>query len=162
MIGLIGINYKTSPIDIREKFSLNEQLIIEFGSYLKQRKDFSGLIVLSTCNRSEYYFQMQDCCEASAFKFMLRALKEFCNVQENVRQYFYFMSDELFALEGRPYVELCDLLKLLSWCASGGEAKAFIADGQVKVDGAVELRKRCKIRPGQTVVFAGRQVLVGE
>ena len=30
-----------------------------------------------------------------------------------------------------------------------------IAEGQVKVDGAVETRKRCKIVAGQTVSFAG-------
>lgn len=70
------------------------------------------------------------------------------------------MSNEEFSLEGHPFVELNNLLKLLAWCASGGEAKTLIADGQVKVDGAVELRKRCKIRQGQTVEFAGQRVVV--
>ncbi|PMC17959.1 ribosome-associated protein, partial [Klebsiella aerogenes] len=31
--------------------------------------------------------------------------------------------------------------------------KIFIAEGLVKVDGAVETRKRCKIVAGQTVTF---------
>ena len=34
------------------------------------------------------------------------------------------------------------------------------ADGQVKVDGSVETRKRCKIVAGQTVSFAGQSVTV--
>ncbi len=60
---------------------------------------------------------------------------------------------ETFDLNGRPYVELCDLLKLTGCCSSGGSAKLVIAAGEVKVNGQVELRKRCKIRPGQIVAF---------
>ncbi len=67
---------------------------------------------------------------------------------------------EEFALEGHDYIELCDLLKVVGLCASGGEAKQRIAAGQARVDGAVELRKRCKIRRGQTVEFAGERIAV--
>ena len=65
-----------------------------------------------------------------------------------------------FELHGREFVALCDLLKLTGSCSSGGAAKTAIAAGLVRVDGEVELRKRCKIRPGQVVTFAGRQTLV--
>jgi ribosome-associated protein len=58
---------------------------------------------------------------------------------------------ETFELDERPFVELCDLLKLTGICSSGGSAKQVIAAGEVKVDGQVELRKRCKIRPGQII-----------
>ncbi|MGB3394149.1 MAG: RNA-binding S4 domain-containing protein [Stenotrophomonas sp.] len=51
----------------------------------------------------------------------------------------------------RDYVELKQLLKLTDLVSSGGEAKAIIGEGQVRVDGAVELRKACKIRAGQQV-----------
>ena len=51
----------------------------------------------------------------------------------------------------RDYVELKQLLKLADLVTSGGEAKMIIADGQVTVDGVVELRKACKIRGGQQV-----------
>ncbi len=67
---------------------------------------------------------------------------------------------EKFDLEGREYVALCDLMKLAGLCHSGGMAKSVIADGHVSVDGEVELRKRCKIRPGQIVEFDGQQVVV--
>ena len=49
------------------------------------------------------------------------------------------------------FIELHKLLKLMGVCASGGEAKAFVASGAVQVDGQTELRKACKIRAGQTV-----------
>ena len=48
-----------------------------------------------------------------------------------------------FSLGKHPHVELCDLLKLEGWSESGAQAKIAIAEGQVKVDGAVETRKRC-------------------
>ena len=67
---------------------------------------------------------------------------------------------EEFELEGRAFVELCDLLKLTGVRSSGGAAKMAVATGLVTVDGQVELRKRCKIRPGQVVACEGRQIVV--
>ncbi|MGN6512851.1 MAG: RNA-binding S4 domain-containing protein [Lysobacteraceae bacterium] len=51
----------------------------------------------------------------------------------------------------RGHVALDDLLKLTGVSGSGGEAKALVASGAVRVDGAVELRKTCKLRAGQRV-----------
>jgi ribosome-associated protein len=67
---------------------------------------------------------------------------------------------EEFELEGHEFIELNHLLKVTGLCASGGMAKAFIAEGRVKVDGNVELRKRCKIRSGQVVEFEGHRIVV--
>jgi len=65
-----------------------------------------------------------------------------------------------FELEGHEFIELNNLLKVTGLCESGGRAKQLIADGFVKVDGQIELRKRCKIRTGQLVEFEGEQVQV--
>jgi ribosome-associated protein len=43
---------------------------------------------------------------------------------------------------------------------SGGTAKTVIAEGRVKIDGTIELRRRCKIRTGQKVEFEGRTIVV--
>jgi ribosome-associated protein len=59
-----------------------------------------------------------------------------------------------FRLENE-YIELIKLLKVTGLCGSGGMAKVVTGEGCVKVDGVVELRKRCKIRKGQTVEFEG-------
>lgn len=67
---------------------------------------------------------------------------------------------EEFALEGQEWVELKNLLKLVGLCETGGAAKIAISEGLVKVDDAVELRKRCKIRSGQVVEFDGSKVAV--
>ena len=67
---------------------------------------------------------------------------------------------EDFRLDRQDYVALCDLLKLTGLCSSGGAAKMAIAEGEVWVDGQQELRKRCKIRAGQVVAFAGAEIAV--
>jgi ribosome-associated protein len=53
----------------------------------------------------------------------------------------------------RDFVELNQLLKLTGLCDSGGSGKQLVASGAVRVDGAVELRKTCKIHAGQQVVI---------
>jgi ribosome-associated protein len=64
-----------------------------------------------------------------------------------------------FTLTG-DYVELHNLLKLMSLADSGGSAKARVAEGEVKVNGKIELRKTCKIRAGQTVVIEDTTIKV--
>jgi ribosome-associated protein len=68
----------------------------------------------------------------------------------------------VFHLEGRPFVTLNNLLKIEGWCESGGAAKHAIDEGQVTVDGKVEMRKRNKISANQVVRFAGRMITVVE
>lgn len=58
------------------------------------------------------------------------------------------------------YIELDKLLKATGLANSGGQARALIAAGEVKVDGQVELRKTAKMRAGQVVEFSGQQVTV--
>ena len=58
------------------------------------------------------------------------------------------------------YIELCKLLKAANLVMSGGEGKEAVAQGLVTVDGQLETRKRCKIRPGQTVGFEGETIEV--
>lgn len=65
-----------------------------------------------------------------------------------------------FQLDGSEFIPLCDLMKIMDLSDSGAEAKHIIAEGKVKVDGKMELRKRCKIRSGQVVEFKGQKVKV--
>jgi glutamyl-tRNA reductase len=92
MLGVIGINYESAPLEVREHFSFNELQLVEFGSHLKQNEFFLGIIGLSTCNRSEFYFQMEDCSVGTAFNFMFNNLKTYFKININIHQYFYFKS----------------------------------------------------------------------
>jgi ribosome-associated protein len=60
----------------------------------------------------------------------------------------------------REPVELYKLLKFEGLVSSGGEAKILIAEGQVKVNGIVETRKRKKIMAGDLVEFAGETLRI--
>jgi ribosome-associated protein len=60
-----------------------------------------------------------------------------------------------FRLFDAEYIPLCDLLKAADLCDSGGEAKHFIANGEVKVGDITERRKRRKVRKGEVVEFKG-------
>lgn len=60
----------------------------------------------------------------------------------------------------REPVELYKILKLENLAGSGGEAKAMVADGLVRVNGAVETRKRKKILSGDIIEFAGQKMQV--
>ena len=64
-----------------------------------------------------------------------------------------------FALTGE-YIELIKLLKVMGLCSTGGMAKAAVEEGLVRVDGAVELRKRFKVRSGMRVLFEGQTIEV--
>jgi ribosome-associated protein len=65
-----------------------------------------------------------------------------------------------FSLHGQEYILLCDLLKVINLCKSGGQAKRVISEGAVKVNGEVELRKRCKIRAESLVEFTEQEIKV--
>jgi ribosome-associated protein len=58
------------------------------------------------------------------------------------------------------YVELCNLLKLVDLADSGGRGKAMVAEGLVKVDGELELRKTAKIKPGQIIECEGKRIVI--
>lgn len=51
------------------------------------------------------------------------------------------------------FIDLSQLLKASGLAMSGGEAKMFVTDGLVMVNGITESRKRRKLRSGDVVVF---------
>lgn len=65
----------------------------------------------------------------------------------------------MFKIKGE-YIELVKLIKLLGWGDTGGQAKIMIDTAMVAVDGKVETRKKCKIRPGQTVTCNTNSVTI--
>lgn len=57
-------------------------------------------------------------------------------------------------------IRLGQFLKLAGLIDSGADAKAVIANGQVNVNGDVELRRGRQLSAGDTVAFAGRSARV--
>lgn len=58
------------------------------------------------------------------------------------------------------FIKLQDLLKLANLVGTGGEAKIFIQNGDVSVNGEVCTMRGKKIRPGDTVAFDGKELTV--
>ena len=65
---------------------------------------------------------------------------------------------ETFQLDGHSHIQLNQLLKMLGWAETGGEANSLIVDGEVVVNGIVETQKRKKLIIGDKVDFAGKTV----
>ena len=70
------------------------------------------------------------------------------------------MQRTTFSLDAHEFVELHQLLKLAGVVDSGGAGKHLVASGAVAVDGALELRKTCKIRAGQRVTVDDVEIAV--
>lgn len=58
------------------------------------------------------------------------------------------------------YIELIKLLKATSICGSGGEAKSIVDDGQVKLNGQIENRKRAKLRKGDKIEVFDKSIII--
>jgi glutamyl-tRNA reductase len=51
----LGINHRTAPVEVREKFSFSNDELRAFLSSTKGQK-FNEVVLVSTCNRTELYF----------------------------------------------------------------------------------------------------------
>ena len=92
MIGLFGLNHKSAPIEIREKFVFCEEDIRRFVPQLKA-KGILGAIVVSTCNRTEIYFELKDN-HTEDFDLIGNTLIEYRKVASEVKSHFYQMKNE--------------------------------------------------------------------
>lgn len=68
-------------------------------------------------------------------------------------------STKSVAISAEP-IELCQLLKFAGLVESGGAAKHAISAGLVRLNGAVETRKRKKVVAGDRVICNGQTLLV--
>src|SRR5690554_3169209 len=93
MVGLTGISYKTSTVDVREQFSLSFNEIIPFSEILQKETDISEIVVLSTCNRTEIYFSQDKYEFPVAAKLVYKTLKKFKGVQTKYWHSFYSYSN---------------------------------------------------------------------
>lgn len=89
MIGVIGISYKTAPIEIREKFSFSKSEIATFSEVLQQETEIADLVLVSTCNRTEIYFSQDKHDNQTAFELLYETVKKFKGVTDHCWHYFY-------------------------------------------------------------------------
>ncbi|MBY0123982.1 glutamyl-tRNA reductase [Bacillus sp. S/N-304-OC-R1] len=52
---VVGLNYKTAPVEIRERLTFNPSQLSDAMKSLKNKKSILENVILSTCNRTEIY-----------------------------------------------------------------------------------------------------------
>ena len=88
---VLGLNHKTAPVDVRERFSITRQAVRNGLANLGEYEGLSEMVVLSTCNRSELYAVVDDAAED------LLTLKQFLfdltGAEEDIDAYLYSFID---------------------------------------------------------------------
>jgi len=89
LIGLISINFKTSPIEVREKFYFQDSEKMKFFDLLSSECPVEGLIILSTCNRTELYYEYENHVgeENKIFHLIMKCLVKFKKYPEGLSPY---------------------------------------------------------------------------
>ncbi len=125
---MIGIDYSSAPLELRERFSLTASGGARLAERLRQRCGAAGLVVLSTCNRTELW------CSGAA-----QPLRES-----------YFAELGLSALEYGPYF-VCrrdrPAVEYLLELACGMHSQIF---GEDQILSQVKEAVRCARERGQT------------
>ncbi|MFC4776443.1 glutamyl-tRNA reductase [Paenibacillus sp. GCM10023252] len=52
---VVGLNYRTAPVEVREQFTFDERDLPEALRQLKQTKSIMECVIVATCNRTELY-----------------------------------------------------------------------------------------------------------
>jgi len=88
----LGINHKTAPVKIREQLSFASDTVSDALTDLIARDAVNEAVILSTCNRTEIYCQL-NCEEDSteqATEVLIQWLKDFHDIKEsNISEYLY-------------------------------------------------------------------------
>ena len=93
MIGLLGLNHKSAPIEVRERFVFCEEDIKRFIPLLRLN-GVSGAIVLSTCNRTEIYYEMNEFLVPLKASDIENLLFTYRKTDKTVLKYFYHKENE--------------------------------------------------------------------
>ena len=89
---VVGINYKTSSVSEREVFQINRKEISSSLNYFNSRKEVEGVVIVSTCNRLEFYLVLKQ--NAHPFDIVNDFYFEKKKISTNQKQnLFYIFSD---------------------------------------------------------------------
>lgn len=89
---VVGVNYRTAPIDIRERFTFSEANLEIAMKKLKQTKSVLEAVVVGTCNRTEIYAVVDQL--HTGEHFIKKFLAEWFSVdKEKIVPYLYVKQD---------------------------------------------------------------------
>ncbi|WP_421616915.1 glutamyl-tRNA reductase [Brevibacillus sp. TJ4] len=90
---VLGLNYKTAPVEIREKFTFSDDGTERALHLLSQTKSIAECVIIGTCNRTEVYVV---CDQANVGRdYTLRFLAEWFGVDKaSFREHLYIKENE--------------------------------------------------------------------
>ena len=90
---LLSINHKTAPVVIREKFAISENSLNNAFQNLKSCGLNESYVILSTCNRTEIYFQSKDA--NSSLNKIYSFFKDYLSIEPKLVQEYSILSNGL-------------------------------------------------------------------
>ncbi len=94
MTGLIGISYKSADLEIRERFAFSKEEIATFTKQLLTSDKIRGVVILSTCNRTEIYYHAPQNSNKDVLQLIMGALTLHKHYYNELKPYFYFKDSE--------------------------------------------------------------------
>ena len=89
---MLGLNHKTAPVEVRERFSLAKGAVRQGLMNLSEYDGLQEMVVLSTCNRSEIYAVVDDAASDEAT--LKQFLFDLTGNEEDIDEYLYKYIDE--------------------------------------------------------------------
>lgn len=83
----LGLNHETAPVEVRERFALSEKALDREVVSLLEAKDVEEGVMLSTCNRTEYYAVVNGGSGVAELESWVCGQREFDGAREGI---FYF------------------------------------------------------------------------
>ncbi|PLR83121.1 glutamyl-tRNA reductase [Bacillus sp. V33-4] len=94
---VVGLNYKTAPVEIRERLTFNEPDLGEAMKALKEKKSILENVIISTCNRTEIY-AVVDQLHTGRY-YIKEFLSEWFGIEQNEFSPFLFIYEQDGAVE---------------------------------------------------------------
>lgn len=92
-IVVVGLNYRTAPVEVRERFTFSEQDLPEALNQLKSTKSVLEGVIVATCNRTEIYVVV-DRLHMCGY-FIRSFMEQWFNIKrEEFTQHLYIYEDE--------------------------------------------------------------------
>jgi len=134
----LGLNYRTSPVAVREQFSVGKNRLQEENAALHALPGIRECVLLSTCNRTELYYWSEEPAAAAA-----KVLAHFMGALPNAGQ----ISACFYRYEGR------EALAHLASVASGLDSMVI---GETEIFGQLKDAYRAAFASGSTGIYANR------
>ena len=88
----LGLNHRTAPVDVRERVSFSREELRSGLMNLGEYDGLSGLVILSTCNRTELYASVDE--SAAGAQALRQFLNDLAQGGDDLDEYLYTYTDD--------------------------------------------------------------------